>query len=81
MIERIIKNQKRLILILTKDQKHLQLKSNEVEILEEAVLVLQNFYNITEYILSEFTTTSSLFFLAFTTLIKASEINLDNKSF
>ena len=81
MIERIIKNQKRLILILTKDQKHLQLKSNEVEILEEAVLVLQNFYNITEYILSEFTTTSSLIFPAFTTLIKASEINLDNKSF
>ncbi|RNA12197.1 hypothetical protein BpHYR1_041394 [Brachionus plicatilis] len=61
--------------------KHLQLKSIEVEILEEVILVLQTFYNITEDISSELSTTSSLIIPAFTTLKKACEINLEEKAF
>ncbi|RNA27428.1 zinc finger BED domain-containing 1-like [Brachionus plicatilis] len=83
MVESVIKNKESLNPILSKDQKHknLQLKSNEVEILEDAMLVLQTFYNITEDISSEYSATSSLIIPAFTTLIKACEINVDDKHF
>ena len=72
MVERIVENYEFLNVIFANEPKykHLQLKSEEVEVLEASLEVLKPFYDMTCEISSENETTLSLVIPIITTLIK-----------
>ena len=81
MVESIIKNLDHVNLILSRDAKHknLQLKSNEAEVLEESLEVLKTFFEITNQLSYEKTTTLSLIIPAFRIINKSVEFSVEDK--